>query len=259
MIDSNDAAAVAFCGNSHDPGELRAALGIEQGQPFNLGALLCDRHCELGRGSHLALIWENHTGLRKDFTFDDLRRYSNAWARKLADLGIVAGDRVCLFVDRVPDLYFAFLGILKLGAVAQPLFSQFMADALEVRLADADTRAVITTARHLEKVRSVRFRLPALSWVILTDVKASAHLSLGRGELAMTAEEAPPADFTPFAANDETPSLLHYTSGTTGRPKGAEHVHGSVLSQFATTRHVLDLRPDDVYWCTADPGWVTGT
>jgi acetyl-CoA synthetase len=254
MIHSNNAAAV-----SYDLGELRAALGIEAGKPFNLGALLCDRHCEQGRGSHLALVWENHAGLRKNFTFDDLRRYSNAWAHKLADLGIVAGDRVCLFVDRVPDLYFAFLGILKLGAVAQPLFSQFMADALEVRLADADTRAVITTARHLEKVRSVRFRLPALSWVILTDVRASAHLALSRGEVALTAEEAPPADFTPFAANDETPSLLHYTSGTTGRPKGAQHVHGSVLSQFATTRHVLDLRPDDVYWCTADPGWVTGT
>jgi acetyl-CoA synthetase len=259
MIHSNNAAAVPSPGNSYDLGELRAALGIEAGKPFNLGALLCDRHCEQGRGGHLALIWENHAGLRKDFTFDDLRRYSNAWAHKLADLGIVAGDRVCLFVDRVPDLYFAFLGILKLGAVAQPLFSQFMADALEVRLADADTRAVITTARHLEKVRSVRFRLPALSWVILTDVKASAHLALGRGEVALTAEDAPTVDFTPFAANDETPSLLHYTSGTTGRPKGAQHVHGSVLSQFATTRHVLDLRPDDVYWCTADPGWVTGT
>jgi acetyl-CoA synthetase len=259
MIESNATAAVASPQNSYALGELRAALGIVQGKPFNLGALLCDRHCEQGRGGHLALIWENHAGLRKDFTFDDLRRYSDAWAHKLADLGIVAGDRVCLFVDRVPDLYFAFLGILKLGAVAQPLFSQFMADALEVRLADADTRAVITTVRHLEKVRSVRARLPALSWVLLTDVKAGAHPALGQGEVAMTAEEAPPVEFTPFAASDDTPSLLHYTSGTTGRPKGAQHVHGSVLSQFATTRHVLDLRPDDVYWCTADPGWVTGT
>jgi acetyl-CoA synthetase len=224
-----------------------------------LGTLLCDRHCEQGRGGHLALIWENHAGLRKQFTFDDLRRYSNAWAHKLAELGIVAGDRVCLFVDRVPDLYFAFLGILKLGAVAQPLFSQFMADALAVRLADADTRAIITTARHLAKVRSVRSRLPALAWVILTDVPADTAPVLGQGELALTAEQEPSVEFTPFAASDDTPSLLHYTSGTTGRPKGAQHVHGSVLSQFATTRHVLDLRPDDIYWCTADPGWVTGT
>jgi acetyl-CoA synthetase len=224
-----------------------------------MGALLCDRHCSQGRGDRLALIWENHTGLRKNFTFDDLRRYSNAWAHTLAELGVNPGDRVCLFVDRVPDLYFAFLGILKLGAVAQPLFSQFMADALEVRLADADTRAVITTVRHLEKVRSVRARLPSLACVILTDVKSGVHPTLAQGEVVMTAEEAPSVEFTPFSANEDTPSLLHYTSGTTGRPKGAQHVHGSVLSQYATTRHVLDLRPDDVYWCTADPGWVTGT
>jgi acetyl-CoA synthetase len=261
--DSRDDAAVTSSGSidlhSYEPGALRSALDIKEGSTFKLGALLCDRHCSQGRGERLALIWENHAGLRKNFKFDDLRRYSNAWAHKLAELGINPGDRVCLFVDRVPDLYFAFLGILKLGAVAQPLFSQFMADALEVRLADADTRAVITTVRHLEKVRSVRARLPSLAWVILTDVKSGAHPTLGQGEVVMTAEEAPPVEFTPFSANEETPSLLHYTSGTTGRPKGAQHVHGSVLSQYATTRHVLDLRPDDVYWCTADPGWVTGT
>jgi acetyl-CoA synthetase len=245
--------------SSYEPGELRLALGMAPGKPFNLGALLSDRLCEQGHGGRLALIWENHAGLRRDFTFDDLRRYSDVWAAKLADLGIVAGDRVCLFLDRVPDLYFAFLGILKLGAVAQPLFSQFMADALEVRLADADTRAVITTARHAEKVRSVRCRLPALAWVILTDVKAGATPALGERETAMNAENEPARNFTPFAASEDTPSLLHYTSGTTGKPKGAQHVHGSVLSQFATTRHVLDLRPEDVYWCTADPGWVTGT
>jgi acetyl-CoA synthetase len=245
--------------DGYEAGVLRSALDIKDGSSFNMGALLCDRHCLQGRGDHLALIWENHTGLRKDFTFDELRRHSNAWAHKLAELGVNPGDRVCLFVDRVPDLYFAFLGILKLGAVAQPLFSQFMADALEVRLADADTRAVITTVRHLEKVRSVRARLPSLAWVILTDVKSGVHPMLSQGEVVMTAEEAPPVEFTPFSANEDTPSLLHYTSGTTGRPKGAQHVHGSVLSQYATTRHVLDLRPDDVYWCTADPGWVTGT
>ena len=244
---------------SYDPDALRLALGLDQGQPYNLGALLSDRLCAQGHGGRLALIWENHAGLRRDFTFDELRRHSDAWAAHLAGLGIAPGDRVCLFLDRVPDLYFAFLGILKLGAVAQPLFSQFMADALEVRLADADTRAVITTARHLAKVRSVRANLPALAWVILTDVKPETPPQLGTGEAAFTAEHAASQSFTPFPAGEDSPSLLHYTSGTTGKPKGAQHVHGSVLSQFATTRHVLDLRPDDIYWCTADPGWVTGT
>jgi acetyl-CoA synthetase len=244
---------------SYDIGDLRAALGLVPGQPFNLGALLSNRLCEQGHSDRLALIWENHTGLRKSYTFAQLRQYSDVWAAKLAELGIAPGDRVCLFLDRVPDLYFAFLGILKLGAVAQPLFSQFMADALEVRLADADTRAVVTSPRHAAKVRSVRQDLPALAWVILTDVQAGAPPTLGPGETFMNAESAPGQTFSPYPATEDTPSLLHYTSGTTGKPKGAQHVHGSVLSQFATTRHVLDLRPDDIYWCTADPGWVTGT
>ena len=246
-------------GESLDLAQVRAALGLQLGQPFNLGALLADRHCERGHGSRLALKWENHAGLRRDFTFDDLRRYSNAWAQRLAELGVGPGDRVCLFLDRVPDLYFAFLGVLKLGAVAQPLFSQFMADALQTRLADADTRAIITTGRHVAKVRGVRARLPALAWVILTDINTGVPLSLGEAEVAFAAEQAPRESFAAFAASEDTPSLLHYTSGTTGQPKGAEHVHGAVLSQYATACSVLDLRPDDVYWCTADPGWVTGT
>jgi acetyl-CoA synthetase len=246
-------------GESLDLAQVRAALGLQLGQPFNLGALLADRHCERGHGSRLALKWENHAGLRRDFTFDDLRRYSNAWAQRLAELGVGPGDRVCLFLDRVPDLYFAFLGVLKLGAVAQPLFSQFMADALQTRLADADTRAIITTGRHVAKVRGIRSSLPALAWVILTDFDAGAPPSLGEAEVAFAAEQAPLESFAAFAASEDTPSLLHYTSGTTGQPKGAEHVHGAVLSQYATTCSVLDLRPDDVYWCTADPGWVTGT
>jgi acetyl-CoA synthetase len=239
--------------------DLRAALGLAPGEAFNLGALLSNRQCTLGRGDHLALIWENHLGQHREFTYERLHRYSDAWAAKLAELGVAPGDRVCLFLDRVPDLYFAFLGILKLGAVVQPLFSQFMVDALEIRLADAETKAVITTARHLNKVRQVRPRLPALAWVVVTDVQTGPAPTLAAREIAMSAESAPPAAFTPYPATDDTPSVLHYTSGTTGRPKGAQHVHGSVLSQFATTRHVLDLRPDDIYWCTADPGWVTGT
>ncbi len=239
--------------------DLRAALGLAPNRAFNLGALLSNRLCEQGQGGRLALLWENHAGRQRRFTFDELRRHSDAWAAKLGELGIVPGDRVCLFLDRVPDLYFAFLGILKLGAVAQPLFSQFMADALEVRLADAETRAVVTTPRHLEKVRAARTRLPSLEWVLITEVEAAGALALRPGELLMSAESAPASAFTPFAAHEDTPSLLHYTSGTTGKPKGAQHAHGSVLSQLATTRHVLDLRPDDIYWCTADPGWVTGT
>jgi acetyl-CoA synthetase len=262
MQDTSVTAAVTSASApSYAADDLRAALGLAHRAPFNLGAILGDRQCELGCGDRLALIWENHLGRHQEFTYQQLHRHSDAWATKLAELGIAPGDRVCLFLDRVPDLYFAFIGILKLGAIVQPLFSQFMADALEIRLADADTKAVITTARHLAKVRQVRPQLPALAWVVVTDVlPGAAPPSLAAGECTMTAETAPPSPpFTPYPATEDTPSVLHYTSGTTGKPKGAQHVHASVLSQFATTRHVLDLRPDDIYWCTADPGWVTGT
>ena len=242
---------------SFDWAAVEKELGWGPGQPLNLGFYLADRNCRLGLAAKPALLWEGSDGRERAYTFDDVRLHSNAVAAFLSRLGVIPGERVCLFLDRVPELYLAFVGILKLGAVVQPLFSAFGEESLETRLVDAGTAALVTQRKHLPKVRRIRARLPALRHVVVVD---GAGLALRDGEVALDLEaEERVDDFPIYAATAETPSILHYTSGTTGQPKGAQHVHGSLIAQYATTKWVLDLRPDDVYWCNADPGWVTGT
>ncbi len=232
-------------------------LGWGSGTPLNIGWHCSDRICSLGHGSRVALIWEDASGRERTYTFDDLRRRSDSIAAFLTDIGLRAEDRVCLFMDRIPELYLAFLGILKTGAIVQPLFSAFGEDSLFTRLDDAGTSCVLTHRKHLGKVRRVRSRLPSLKHVLVVDADGTPLVG---GEHALPVDALPVASgFTPFPTGAESPSVLHYTSGTTGPPKGARHVHGSLISQYLTAKWVLDLSPDDIYWCNADPGWVTGT
>ena len=161
-------------------------------------------------------------------------------------------------MDRIPELYFSFLGILKIGAIVQPLFSAFGDESLFVRLDDAQTRAIITQRKHLSKVRKIRDRLPSLEFIIIVDhIKTKEP---GNKEVALFLDEIQPVEhLNIFPTKAESPSVLHYTSGTTGQPKGVRHVHYSLISQYITAKWALDLQDDDIYWCTADPGWVTGT
>ena len=232
-------------------------LGWRRGDPLNIGWYCSDRICRLGRASHPALIWENAQGARRDYSFDDLRVLSNTLAQYLRRLGLGAGERVCLFMDRIPELYIGFLGILKMGGIAQPLFSAFGDESLFTRLNDAGTVAILTQRRHLAKVRKIRDTLPGLKHIIVVDAEDLVPQS--REVVLALDRERRIEDFEPHDTTADSPSVLHYTSGTTGQPKGAQHVHGSLVSQYLTARWVLDLRPDDVYWCNADPGWVTGT
>jgi acetyl-CoA synthetase len=233
-------------------------LGIEDGASLNIAHLLMDRHVEAGRGERLALIHENHEGVLRLFTYRDLMLLTNGWAAFLRDCGIKPLDRVCLFLDRVPELYAGFMGILKAGAIVEPLFSAFGEDALHSRMEDSAAVSIITQRRHLGKVRRVRERVPSLKTVIVIDQEGDGR-PLREGEVAYAMMDHRVASIDGFRAAPETPSVLHYTSGTTGKPKGAMHVHGSVVAQYLTAKIVLDLRDGDVYWCTADPGWVTGT
>jgi acetyl-CoA synthetase len=232
-------------------------LDYAPGAPINIGSWCSDRICARGRGGARALIWEGFEGNGRTYTFDDLRVLSNTFAACLQRTGVAPGERVCLFLDRVPELYIGFLAILKAGAIAQPLFSAFADEALLTRVADASASAIVTQRRHLGKVRRIRARAPALRTVIVVDAGVAA---LQPGEVPLSLDDEPPVDqFASYPATADTPSVLHYTSGTTGPPKGAQHVHYSLVSQYLTAKWVLDLQPDDVYWCNADPGWVTGT
>ncbi|MGA2372878.1 MAG: acetate--CoA ligase [Candidatus Korobacteraceae bacterium] len=232
-------------------------LGYKPGDSINVGWMCSDRICHLGMADKIALYWEDFQANRQRFTFDDLRVLSNTVAQFLCELGITPGERVCLFMDRVPELYIGLLGILKTGAVAQPLFSAFGDESLLVRLKNADASAIITQKKHVHKVRKIREQLPNLRHIIVVDAGDSP---LQQCEVAFRMEQLPRVeDFHVYPTTAESPSLLHYTSGTTGQPKGAQHVHYSIVSQYLTAKWVLDLQPDDIYWCNADPGWVTGT
>ena len=232
-------------------------LGYKKGDPLNIGWMCSDRICKLGLADKPALIWDDHLGAEKRYTYNDIRQLSNTIAHFLVGLGIKPGERVCLFMDRVPELYIGFLGILKTGAVAQPLFSAFGDESLFVRLTNAQTTAIITQKKHVLKVRKIRKQLPDLHHIIVVD---AGDAPLQERELSFQMESTPRIEnFEVYPTTAESPSVLHYTSGTTGQPKGAQHVHSSLVSQYLTSKWVLDLKPEDVYWCTADPGWVTGT
>ena len=236
-----------------------SAQKLEYGKDgiYNIAYYCSDRIVERGFGDKMALIWQGFSGEVKHYTYNDLRIYSNNFARFLCDIGLVAGDRVCIFMDRIPELYISFLGVLKMGGIVQPLFSAFGEEALFTRLDDAATKAILTTKKHIGKVRRIRERLPALEKVIVVDTEQK---NLKGDEIAFAMEGVPKVnDFSVFKVDAETPSVLHYTSGTTGKPKGAMHVHAAIIAQYITAKWALDINANDIYWCTADPGWVTGT
>ncbi len=235
-----------------------AELGYNKGDIINIGEYCSDRICRMGKGDKLALIWQGHTGEIKKYTFDQMRLLTNTIARYLKNLGISSADRVCIFMDKIPELYFGFQGILKMGGICQPLFSAFGAESLFTRLEDAETIAIMTQKKHLGKIRKILKDLPHLKYIIVVDDDGSKPLR--EREIAFSMDKAEKVElFETYPSQAETPSVLHYTSGTTGKPKGALHVHYSLISQYITAKYVLDLTEDDIYWCTADPGWVTGT
>lgn len=236
----------------------RDELGYRDGAIINIGEYCTDRICRMGKAEKIALIWEGFTGDVKKYTFNDMRVLTNTVAAFLKKLELNPGDRICLFMDKIPELYFGFLGILKMGGIVQPLFSAFGPEALATRLDDAKTSAIITQKKHLHKIREIKKDLPSLRHIIVVDDDGSKPLK--ELEIAFNLDkEAKVESFDIFPAKAETPSVLHYTSGTTGKPKGAQHVHYSIISQYITAKYVLDIKDEDIYWCTADPGWVTGT
>jgi len=207
-----------------------------------------------GRRNKLALIYtDRETTLR--YTFEDLSLLSNRFAHALRRLGVKKGDRVFVFMPRRPELYVSILGIIKIGAIPSPLFEAFMEEAVRDRMADAGAVALVTVPQLLDRVP--QWELPSLRHIILVGAP-SEGLNEGHSSYEALIDAADDETEIEWLTLDD-PLIMHYTSGSTGKPKGVLHVQKAMLGHFMTGRWVLDLREDDVYWCTADPGWVTGT
>ena len=241
---------------SHD--RWTAALAGLDGLPgggLNIAHEAVDRHLVAGRGAAIALRWLGKNGERRDFSYAELAALSNRFANLLVRLGIGKGDRVCTLAGRIPELYIAALGTLKAGAVFCPLFSAFGPEPVRVRLHKSRARVLITTTLlYQRKVQAQRGDLPDLTQILLSD-GGGAEPGIAAFYSLLNAESDQFA--IPFTAPDDW-ALLHFTSGTTGTPKGAIHAHQAVAAHWLTARWVFNLQPGEVYWCTADPGWVTG-
>ncbi len=233
----------------------RAALdGLPSGTGLNIAHEAVDRHARSGR---IALRWLGKSGERRSMGYAELAELSSRFANALRALGVQAGDRVCTLLGRVPELYVTAMGTLKNRSVFCPLFSAFGPEPIKARLQLSDAKVLVTTPTlYRRKVSDVRTELPALQHVLL--VPDGSDLPPKTESFTALLAQASP-EFTIPPTTPEDPALLHFTSGTTGKPKGALHVHGAVIAHHVTGALALDLHEGDVFWCTADPGWVTGT
>ena len=227
--------------------------GLPEGG-LNIAHEAIDRHVLAGYGAQVALRWISKSGDRMVFTYQELSELTNRFANVLRSCGLDKGARIFSLLGRTPELYIAALGTLKAGCVFCPLFSAFGPEPIYSRMEIGGANALITTSRlYKRKISALRDRLPKLGTVMLTDgdVEGTERLPI-----LMTAASG---RFEIEPMQLEETALLHFTSGTTGKPKGVVHVHEAVVAHHMTGRLALDLKPGDRYWCTADPGWVTGT
>ena len=231
--------------------------GLTGGQGYNIGHEAVDRHAAGPRAERVALRWIGKSGHRRDITYRALRDETNRFANALTGLGVEPGARVFVLMGRLPELYIAVLGSLKAGFVVSPLFSAFGPEPIATRIEMGDGRVLVTTPElYRRKIAANRDQFPSVAHIVLSgdavDDAASVHSWSTLVDSASPDYSIPPTD-------PESMALLHFTSGTTGRPKGAIHVHAAAVAHCITGYYALDLHDDDIFWCTADPGWVTGT
>ncbi|WP_353813288.1 acetate--CoA ligase [Agromyces sp. SYSU T00266] len=246
---------------SFDWTDARRALSGLPGGGINIAHEAVDRHAAGPLAEREALRFIRADGSVRALTYAQLAHEAGRFASVLRGLGVERGERVYSLLGRRPELYAAVLGTLKHGAVFCPLFSAFGPEPVRQRMEIGSGRVLVTTrALYRRKVAPIRDELPELRHVLLVDDGGATDAAPEPGTLDLARLLAEAADDGPTASTGpEDMALLHFTSGTTGRPKGAVHVHEAVVAHYATGRFALDLHPDDVYWCTADPGWVTGT
>jgi acetyl-CoA synthetase len=233
--------------------------GLPHGRGLNIAHEAVDRHAAGATATKVAFRCIARNGQVCDLTYSDLRLRTNKFANALDGLGVGKGDVVVALMGRIPELYITALGSLKKGAVFSPFFSAFGPEPIRARMNIARARVLVTTeALYRRKIEAHRSAMPALEHVLLVGESGASTAFPGTRDLGSLLDAAD-GDFTIPPTDPNDPALLHFTSGTTGLPKGAIHVHEAVVAHHITAQLALDLHPDDVYWCTADPGWVTGT
>lgn len=207
-----------------------------------------DRHLNTQRKNKVALYWEGKNGEKRKFTFEELSELSSKFANLLKnDYQVEKGDRVFFFLPRVPELYFGFLGAIKTGAIAGTLFAAFGPQALLDRLQNSGAEILVTSSKFKKRVDEIKSQLPRLRKILVIDSPEFQRVLETASETFRCAKMQP-----------EDPAFMLYTSGTTGKPKGVVHQHLAILHEHLTAKWVLDIHEEDTYWCTADPGWVTG-
>jgi len=224
---------------------------------INIAWEAVERHARGPQAAKVALRWLGRNGAMRDISYEELARESRRFSSVLHGLGVGKGDRVFVLAGRIPELYVTVLGTLRNGSVLSPLFSAFGPEPIRTRMAAGDARVLVTTeSLYKRKAAQIIAALPGLRHVLvigegggpIPNTRAFAEL------MSVAQEDCPVA-----STREEDMALLHFTSGTTGTPKGAIHVHGAVVAHYVTGKFALDLHSEDIFWCTADPGWVTGT
>lgn len=220
----------------------------------NMAYEAIDRHAETDRKDKVALHYQD-AGRKESYTFGDMKK----WTDKAANVyinhsNLSKGDRLFIFMPRSPELYFALLGATKLGLIVGPLFEAFMEGAVYDRLLDSEAKAIVTTPELLNRIPLDK--LPNLETVFIVgeNVEESDNFIDFKKALHSASES-----FKIRWVDKEDGLILHYTSGSTGKPKGILHAHYAMVQHYQSMKWVMDIKEDDIYWCTADPGWVTGT
>ncbi|MCU0976933.1 MAG: acetate--CoA ligase [Steroidobacteraceae bacterium] len=235
-----------------------AALEGLPGGSLNIAHEAVDRHARGARASQRAIRFLGADLAPADYTYADLKAATDRVAAALVRLGVGPGERVATLAGRVPAQYLTAIGAMKAGAVFLPLFSAFGPEPIRARLELGGARVLVTTdLLYRRKVAALREALPLLEHVLVLRTAPGSELPPG----TLDFDEALAAGDGGFETRRTRPgdmALLHFTSGTTGLPKGVMHAHRAVIGHAATARLALDLQDGDLYWCTADPGWVTG-